>query len=158
LRSALFICCLFFLFPAFGQIHLAVKDRAGKKREVFYLSERLVFRLKNDATVYEGTITSIDAKKNEIQIGTASVNLQDIAVLYSQKERRDRYSGKLLSAGILYPLVDQFNHVVIRDNEFGLNRGVVIASGALIASGLAIKLLKRKKYRLKNRFRLVFVL
>jgi len=141
-----------------GQVHLAVKNPRGKTKEEFYLGDRFVFRLKNDNTIYRGDIASLDVKNGTVLIETALIKLDDIEVVYSQKKRNDPYSGKLITAGILLPLIDHFNNSVVMDNEFSWNRGVLIASGSLISTGLAIKFLRRKKYRTNERFRLMFKL
>ncbi|MGD1892441.1 MAG: hypothetical protein ACFB15_17860 [Cyclobacteriaceae bacterium] len=137
---------------------MAVKTPIGKTKEVFYPGDWFVFKLKDDDVIYRGAITSLDVKNNSILVETARIDLANVTVVYSQKERRDRYSDKLITAGVLFPIIDHFNNSVIMDNEFSWNRGVLIASGALVASGLAIKLLRRRKYRTKGRFRLMFKL
>lgn len=130
----------------------------GKTKEVFYPGDWFVFKLKDDDTIYQGTIVSLDIENNSILVETALIDLVNVTVVYSQKERRDRYSDKLITAGVLLPIIDHFNNSVIMDNEFSWNRGVLIASGALVSSGLAIKLVRRRKYRTKGRFRLMFKL
>ncbi|MEO0333697.1 MAG: hypothetical protein AAF223_18810 [Bacteroidota bacterium] len=156
MRLVLFIVCFCFLVPAFGQLHLTVKTPIGRTKEVFYPGDWFVFKLKDDDAIYRGAITSLDVKNNSILVETAHIDLANIAVVYSQKERRNGYSDKLITAGVMLPLIDHFNNSVIMDNEFSWNRGVLISSGALVVSGLAIKILRRRKYRVKGRFRLMF--
>ncbi len=157
MKLAFFVFCFFWLLPAFGQIHLAIKNTSGKEKEAFYIGDRLVFELKGMAGTQKGIIYAMDAINNEITVGSAHINLKDIELVYSQKEYRNSYQNKLISAGILYPMIDQFNNMVIYKNTFRWHPGVLIASGGLALSGFALRFLKKKKYRLKNRFRLVFL-
>jgi len=141
-----------------AQVRLAIKNPSGKQKEVFYPSNRLVFKLKKDKTIYNGRIVYLDVKNNKIQIGTESIELSNIRQVYSQKSTRHKsLAAPLFLVGLAYPLIDQFNTVVISNNDFSWNRNVLNASGGFIFSGLFIRLLKRKKYRLKRKFRLVFV-
>jgi len=157
MKATLSIFCLFLLFPAFGQTHLAIKKPSGKKKEEFFIGDWLVYRLKNDDKVQRDVIHGFDVGQGEVVFEYTSVPLKDIEWVYSQKEHRKIYQNKLIAAGILFPIIDQFNNMVIAKNDFRWSRGVLITSGGLILTGLSIHLLQRKKYHLKNRFRLMFV-
>ncbi|MEM9830480.1 MAG: hypothetical protein AAF944_07565 [Bacteroidota bacterium] len=139
-------------------MHLAVKNPWGKTKEEFYLGDPFVFKLKGDRTIYRGNLTTLDVENGTLLIKTAIIKLEDVAVVYSQKKRSNRFSSKLITAGVMLPIIDHFNNSVIMDNEFSWNRGVMVASGVLVSSGLAIRYLRRKKYRTHGRFRLMFKL
>ncbi len=147
----------FLLFPAFGQTHLAIKKPSGKKKEEFFIGGWLIYKLKNDDKIQRDVIHGFDVEQGEVVFEYISVPLKDIEWVYSQKEHRNTYQTKLIAAGVLFPIIDQFNNMVIAKNDFRWSQGVLITSGGLILTGLSINLLRRKKYRLKNRFRLLFV-
>lgn len=128
----------------------------GKKKEEFFTGDWLVYKLKDEKRSQKGRIYSFNVDKNEIVIDRIPINLKSISILYSQKEYRNEYSHNLIAAGFLFPIIDQFNNIVKYDSGLEWHSGVSYTSAGLLATGIAIKLLRRKKYRLKNRFRLAF--
>lgn len=142
---------------AHSQIHLAIKNLAGKKKEEYFTGDLMEFKLKNDDIIHTAIIQSFDVKNQTVSFGGIPIKLSDFEVIYSQKQHRTEYENTLMLAGLLLPFVDQFNNLVWYQEDFSLDSGILIASGGLIASGLTIKLLRRNKYKLKRRFRLIFV-
>mgnify|MGYP001797183634 FL=1 len=94
----------------------------GKTKEVFYPGDWFVFKLKDDDAIYLGTFWSLDVENNSILIETAIIDLANVTVVYSQKERKDRYSDKLITAGLLFPSIDHFKNSVDLDYEISWNQ------------------------------------
>ena len=53
-----------------------------------------------------------------------------------------------MGAGLM--AIDLINHTIVDGNDLSLDRGVTTVSAAMVATGLTLKFLRRKKVKLTN--------
>jgi hypothetical protein len=63
----------------------------------------------------------------------------------------------LLAAGVLLPGIDYFNSTVVQDNSKSVSDGLLITSGALIGTGAALMLIKKKYFKPGRRNRMMMI-
>jgi hypothetical protein len=63
----------------------------------------------------------------------------------------------LLAAGILLPGIDYFNSSVIQDQDRSVNNGVVVTSGVMVGTGVALLLIKKQYFKPGRRNRMMII-
>lgn len=63
----------------------------------------------------------------------------------------------LLAAGILLPGIDYFNSSVVQDQDRSVNGGVVLSSGAMVGTGIALILIKKQYFKPGRKNRIMII-
>jgi hypothetical protein len=63
----------------------------------------------------------------------------------------------LIAAGVLLPGIDYFNSTVVQDQSKSVSEGLLITSGALIGTGAALVLIKKKYFKPGRRNRMMII-
>lgn len=153
------IVFLFLLtMPAFGQgQRFLALDKPGKvKRLRYYVGDEIKIKLKGDKLVYtdqieEITDTSLVIRKTHIPIR----NIRAV-VRFKQGGLLNQAISKLPIAGAFYFLADTFNPVFY-GGEVEVSRSGIIVGSSLIASSFALRLVRKRTYRI-NQYRTLKVL
>ncbi|MEO1098785.1 MAG: hypothetical protein AAFX57_13700, partial [Bacteroidota bacterium] len=59
--------------------------------------------------------------------------------------------GKLLISGLAFVAIDQFNQTVVNDESFGIDSNTALIGSALTSSGIALKLIQKKRWKFRKR-------
>ncbi|MEM7107580.1 MAG: hypothetical protein AAF519_05085 [Bacteroidota bacterium] len=156
-KNILFLCFfLLFMPPLSAQYYLQLKKR-NKVIHTYASGDNIIFRLKDDKFYYDQMITGVTG--TTIKFRFYDVTIQDIEVVKVPSRSSyglDLLSGAALTAGVFFLAIDQGNQLFVQGEGLGPSDEVLIVTGALVGTGVLIKLLKKKKFRFKSRkYRLV---
>lgn len=145
----------FFILAHTAQAQYLVLRKKGSKRKYEYsVGTMIKYKQKGydlyftdritdfaDSTIIlENNLLSID-QIAEVDIQNAYSNRADILML------GENYLP-WIGAGLL--AIDLINHTLVDGNDFSLDRGVTTVSGVLVATGLSLRLFRRKRVDLTN--------
>jgi hypothetical protein len=78
-------------------------------------------------------------------------------IYFSRRRFYNDAGVKMVSAGVILFLADQLNVNLIQDNKASVDKGVAVASIALVVTGLPMALIKKKSQALNYKYRLLTV-
>ncbi len=112
------------------------------------------FQLKNETNWINGTIEGFT--DSSFLIHETEVMLNDISVIDIRGKNHSTWSfksspGKLIFAGLAFPIVDMLNQRQV------VTPGILIISGGLIVAGIVMKAIERKEFSPgdRNRIRII---
>jgi hypothetical protein len=132
-----------------------VLDKPGRvKRLRFPVGSQLTFQIKEDRTIYTDEITAVD--DSSFTISDIRVRIGDVDRIIVRRKNGfvGQVSKKLIQAGVLYFLLDNFNPIFLGRRELSVSQGSLIVGAAFVGPGLLLKLFQRKTYRIGERRRL----
>lgn len=144
------ILFLFLMATASAQKMLAFDKRGKVKRVRYYIGSEIKVKL-IDKTFLFGQITRIDDQS--FQIGNELINTDSVQYVYSKDEAQaglKLFSGILFTAGAVYLPLVSFNRTINGDRPIVREQAVRV-SGGLIAGGLLLHLLTKKKYKISEK-------
>lgn len=127
-----------------------VLDKPGHiKRLRYYAGDDLIFKLKGDKMKYKDIIEAIG--DSSIRIKGTDIPIKDIRAVIRYKEggMLDQAIYILPRAGIVYFLADTFNPVFLGGDP-GISRSGIVIGSSFVATGLLLKLAKKRTYRINN--------
>lgn len=157
------VCCALLTVGTLGAASLKAQVPRQlivvRKGEVFYryrAGDNIRIKVKgSDVPIRSYVNNFLD---DAVVVATDTIPLLLIEKTYIDAGERARTSGAtMIVGGLLLFAGDQFNNSVLQDNDFDVNGGVVVVSGALIASGLALRLFSNKEQEMGYRYRLMIV-
>jgi len=93
-----------------------------------------------------------------IVLSQDTVSIYDIEKTFVDASRNQRVAGmNLIVAGLVLFVADPINTSVIQDEDFEINPGVAVASGVLVAGGLALRTFKNDSQTMSYKYRLMVV-
>lgn len=148
------ISVLFLLFciaaECVGQEKYLVLDKPGRiKRLRYYAGDEVIFKLKGDKTTYSTIIQSVG--DSTIKVRDTDIPIKDIRAIIRHNENGFLYQAAriLPKAGILYFLGDTFNPI-FRGEKPNVSRSGVIIGSSLFIGGNALRLFKKRTFRINN--------
>jgi len=154
-RSTLFFLLLLFLFQGLSaQDYLLIRKKGSTRRYEYRVGDYLVYKQKGMTEFSKDRITefadSTIVMENNIVLIEQLVEV-DIQGAHTNRAQILMASEKVLpTIGYGLLAIDLFNNSVIDGNEFSFDRGTTITSGALVATGYALKIFRRKRINLTN--------
>lgn len=138
----------------------------GQKQLVLLRHQKVIMRFN------PGDQLVISLKGEKQKIDSYVNNLFDTAILlhrtlipthkidriYFEQSGLLNLVGKfLVVGGAAYFLIDQFNVIVVNGEKADLDKDVTTVSGAMVAVGLPLMLIKKKSQRVRGKYRLLVV-
>jgi hypothetical protein len=130
-----------------------------KKQEALlrlYPGDEIIFRLKGSRTIRKSYVNNL--------YDTALVAHNDVVPLHRIERiyfvRRNFLSvvgGVLVTGGVGYFLIDQFNVVIVNGDPADIDEGVARASLVMLGAGLPLMLMKKKYVRVGGKYKLLVV-
>ena len=154
-RSTLFFLLLLFLFQGLSaQDYLLIRKKGSTRRYEYRVGDYLVYKQKGMTEFFKDRITEF--ADSTIVMENNLVLIEQIVEVDIQNAHTNR--AQLLMAAektlptIGYGLlaIDLFNNTIIDGNDFSLDRGTTITSGALVLTGYSMKAFRRKRIDLTN--------
>ena len=124
----------------FSQYYLVLKKRS-KIKYVFEAGESLKFKLHGEDFYTKQMIVGFGP--NKIRFHYFELDLSEVSHLKVPKARKNAvslFSRLTLTAGVLFIFLDQFNQGFVIGEGFGPSEETLIISGALVGTGLLLKL------------------
>jgi hypothetical protein len=149
-RFCIIISFLSLYSESFSQEKYLVLDKPGRiKRIRYYSGDEIIFKLKGDITTYSTMIQAIG--DSTILVRDTPIPIRNIHSITKHSENGFLYQAAriLPKAGMLYFLADTFNPV-FRGEKPDISRSGVVVGGTLIAGGYALKLFRKRTYRINN--------
>lgn len=145
----------FFILPSFlliGQ-KLLVLEKAGTIKNYKYkLGDEITVETKRDKLVFSGSLTEI--KDSTIMVEYYNeIKLTEISRVLRKRELLRIFSGAAITAGVFYFSLDAINGIINNDSPI-IAESTLIATGALIGSGLLMRPFVVRKYDLEDKWRL----
>lgn len=144
-----------FIYSQSLQAQYLVLRKKGSKRKYEYVAgNTITYKQKGYDTYFTDRITdfadsTIILENNLITIDQiAEVNIEN--AFSNRKEILKLGENYLPIIGVGLLAIDLFNHTVVDGNDFRLDQGVTTVSGILVATGLGLRLFRRKKIDLTN--------
>lgn len=130
------------------------KVNKPRKQIIFYEGESMRFRLKGERFFNSGWIQGFG--EDEIRFHYYRIKLDEIAEIDVDNKNFTIFNVKswsnvLLVSGPLFLAIDQFNQGVIRDEPAGINSETVVVSGTMVASGLMLRWLRKRRWKCDRR-------
>ncbi len=155
LRPALFIFALLLAFQAAdAQSYLILRKKGSMRKYTFWRGNEMVYKMKGYDAFFADRITDF---------ADSTIILENNIILISQLEVVDVRNAEsnraplLRSAEGVLPVIgiglfalDIFNHSVIDGNELSLDERTTTTAAAMVATGYALKLMRRKYIRLNK--------
>lgn len=150
IRSTLFFLLLLFLFQGLSaQDYLLVRKKGSTRRYEYRVGDYLVYKQEGRAEFFKDRITefvdsTIVMENNIVLIEQLTeVDIQNASTNRAQILMAAERTLPTIGYGLL--AIDLFNNSVIDGNEFSFDRGTTLTSGALVATGYAMKIFRRKR-------------
>lgn len=145
----------FFILPSFlliGQ-KLLVLEKAGTIKNYKYkLGDEITVETKRDKLVFSGSLTEIKDSTIIVEYYN-EIKLTEISRVLRKRELLRIFSGAAITAGVFYFSLDALNGIINNDSPI-IAESTLIATGALIGSGLLMRPFVVRKYDLEDKWRL----
>jgi len=152
-RAVLLIFALLFAFQAVdAQSYLLLRKKGSMRRYTFFKGSEMVYRMKGYDQFFTDRIT--DFADSTIILENNILLIEQLDVVDVRNARSNRSTivrnaeGLLPVAGVGLMALDIVNHSVIDGNEFSLDQRTTITAAAMVASGYALKFMRRKYIKL----------
>ena len=152
-RPVLLIFALLLAFQSVdAQSYLLLRKKGSMRRYTYFKGNELVYRMKGFDQFFSDRITdfadsTIILENNIILI--SQLDVVDVRNAQSNRAPIVRSAENLLPVvGIGLFVLDIFNHTVVDGNDFSLDERTTVTAGALVVSGYALKLMRRKYIKL----------
>lgn len=134
--------------------YLVLRKKGTKRKYEYTVGSTLVYKQKGFDVYFKDRIT--DFADSTIILENNLLALSQIEVVDIQNSFSNRPEIFMLGenylpwigAGLM--AIDLINHTVVDGNSFSLDPGVTTVSAAMIATGLGLKFIRRKKVKLTN--------
>jgi hypothetical protein len=150
-KTPVIILLLLFGFNVQAQKQIVLL-KGEKVKLRLYPGDDFVYKLKGSSTVRDSYINNL--------FDTAVMAHKDIIPFYKidriyfkQSNFGNVIGGLLVTGGVGYFLVDQFNVIVVNGDKASLDENVTTASSVMVAVGLPLMLIKKKSQRVGGRYR-----
>lgn len=154
-KALVTILVLLICLPATAQRKLIIAKRASPAKYVFYEGDEIRFKLKGEKFWNKALIQGLG--EDFIRLHYTTIKLSEIEAIDISSVGGGHFlklvSGIAITAGVGFAAIDQFNRTVV-DGEPGVDEKTMIIAGGLVASGVILNLLRRKKVKVGGRFRL----
>jgi len=144
-----------------GQGYLLLKKRNRPYKVLFQVGEKLRFKLKGERFFTESMITGFG--DNYVQFHYFKIALDEFSVIDVKDKKFTVFSftsgpGKLMISGVALLSVDQFNQIIIRHEPFNINGDIAKIAGSLTLSGILLRLIQKKKWKLYKKSHLIEII
>ncbi len=151
----LILLIAFFILPSFimmGQ-KLLVLEKAGTVKNYKYkVGDEITVETKRDNLVFSGSLTGINDSTIVVE-NYNEIKLAEISRVLRKRELMRIFSGAAISAGVFYFSLDALNGIINNDSPV-IAESTLIATGALLGSGLLMKQFVIRKIDLEDKWRL----
>ncbi len=151
----LILLIVFFILPSFllmGQ-KLLVLEKAGTVKNYKYkLGDEITVETKRDKQVFSGSLTEIKDSAIVVEYYN-EIKLTEISRVLRKRELMRIFSGAAITAGVFYFSLDALNGIINNDSPV-IAESTLIATGALLGSGLLMKQFVIRKIDLEDKWRL----
>lgn len=136
---------------------MLVLKKKNKTVATYVIGDKFKFKMKGEDYYTEQMIVGF--AQDKIRFHYFDIKLDEIEQVHKRKNRfLVDASSKIMTAGVLFLLADQFNQTIINDQKIDAGKNTAIISGSIFATGLVMNLLGRSKVDLnKPRYRLEIV-
>jgi hypothetical protein len=118
--------------------------------------DEFMFKVKKSKAINRSYINNLS--DTSVTVHDEIISFHSIDRIYFSRKRFYNDAGvKMVSAGVILFLADQLNVNLIQGNKASVDKGVAVASIALIATGLPMALIKKKSQVLNYKYRLLTV-
>jgi hypothetical protein len=118
--------------------------------------DEFIYKLKKSKDVNRSYVNNLS--DTSVTVHEEIIPFHKIDRIYFSRKRFYNDAGvKMVSAGVILFLADQLNVILIQGNDASVDKGVAVASIALIATGLPMALIKKKSQVLNYKYRLLTV-
>ena len=147
---------LFFLLISFAeaeaQTYLLLRKTGSTRRYEFFVGDEFVYKVKGQEQFYKDRITgfadSTLVLENNILL-VSQVHEVDIRNARTNRNEILRTGETLLPiVGVGLLAIDLFNYTVVDGQNFSLDRRITTTSASLVTTGFALRLFRRKKFKL----------
>lgn len=149
-RYTLSFLLLLFLFQGLSaQDYLLIRKKGSMRRYEYRVGDTFVYKQKGMKEFFKDRITqfvdsTIVMENNIVLIEQIiEVDVQNAFTNRPQLLLAAERTLPTIGYGLL--AIDLFNNTVVDGNEFSLDKGTTITSGALVVSGYALKAFRRKR-------------
>ena len=165
MKSLLALSTIFFLLfipdKVSAQKYLLLRKVGRPYKIIYYAGQPIRFKLKGERFFTKALIQGFE--KDEIRFHYFRIKLDEIAEIDVSNQNFTVFSfrsgpGKLLISGFGYLVADQFNQTVIREESFGISKQTAIISGALTSSGLVLKGIQKKRFKMKKKKHIIEII
>lgn len=154
-RHFLLLIGLFLAFEsATAQSYLVLRKKGSSRRYEYFKGNELVYRMKGYDQFFSDRITdfadsTIILENNIVLI--EQIEEVDVGQARSNRPQLLRSSESVLPGiGIGLMVLDLFNHTVIDGNDFSLDKRTTATAATLVATGYALRLMRRKYIKLNK--------
>ena len=142
---------------AYSQDFVVLSKPGVGKRFKIYVGDEFRFQLHGQGYFSNGQIVKL--RNDSIFFSNTAIKLNDIRKVDIRDYNYHRMDPDFLAkasvfAGIGYFVVDQFNHTVVNQNGWDVDKDVVRTSAILIATGILVHKTKRRYFRVNKRNRI----
>lgn len=148
-------------YSSICQPKLYLKKVGGPFELTYSLKESIRIKLEGEHDFNSGTIQSF-TDSSFITMDT-EILLDQIACIDIRGKNFSMFSfrsspGKLMIAGLLLPPVDYINNRVVQsEKNTRIESGILMLSGGLLLSGVALRLLEKKKFKPGKRHKMAIL-
>ncbi|MEM1407616.1 MAG: hypothetical protein AAGG59_12630 [Bacteroidota bacterium] len=134
--------------------YLILKKKNRPYSIIFQEGDEMRFKLKGERFFTKALIQGFG--KDDIRFHYYRIKLDEIAEIDVASKNFTIFSfrsgpGKLLISGLAFVAIDQFNQTVVNDESFGIDSNTALIGAALTSSGIALKLIQKKRWKFRKR-------
>ncbi|MEO1053837.1 MAG: hypothetical protein AAFX87_24580 [Bacteroidota bacterium] len=138
-----------------AQKFLALRKAGSASIVKFYTGERIRFRLTGERDFNTALIKGFGY--NTVKFHYYEIHVSEIVEIDTRGKSFSQFNfrggaGKLIVAGIAFPLVDAFNRSVVQGQDFSISRKALPVTGGLIGAAVLLKLIEKKKFKLGRKY------
>jgi len=154
LRHITLLLGLFLLAQTAQAQYLVLRKKGSKRKYEYTIGSKLVYKQKGFDVFFTDRIT--DFADSTVILENNLLALDQIEVVDIQNSYSNRPEILMLGEaylpwmGVGLMAIDLINHTVVDGNDFSLDPGVTTVSAAMVATGLGLKAIRRKKVKLTN--------
>lgn len=145
---------------AYSQDFVVLSKLGVGKRFKIFIGDEFRFQLHNQDYFSKGQIVKL--RNDSIFFSNTAVKLDDIRKVDIKDYNYHRMDPDFLAkasvlAGVGYFVVDQFNHTVVNQDGWNVDKDVVRTSAIFIAAGILVHKTKKRYFRVNKRNRIKLV-
>ena len=154
LRHITLLLGLFILAQTAQAQYLVLRKKGSKRKYEYTVGSMFKYKQKGFDMYFTDRIT--DFADSTIILENNLIAIDQIAQVDIQNAFSNRAEILMLGEnylpwiGVGLLAIDLINHTLVDGNDFSLDRGVTTVSGVLVATGLSLRFLRRKKVDLTN--------
>ena len=154
-RQLLLVCCLFFAGQEiFAQSYLVLRKKGSQRKYEYFPGNEFIYKMRGMDEFFRDRITDFADSTIILENNILRINqIVEVDIRNAKSNRPDilRSAESILPvAGILFFVIDFVNYAWIDGKDYEFDRGVNTASAIMVGTGLGLKLVRKKFFKLNK--------